>query len=130
MRYGNIREVVLIKEDIVVRRLARSGRPGVVREIIVKLNRADDCRVYHRACGEVQVPVAVVVRLGGGKEYNLVLLSNNDECNGRVEAQLFACVCGRRGDHWERKKGGKHDELRMKWISSSIIASDSPSKVP
>jgi len=88
-RWNDVREVVLVEEDSIVRRLARSKLPSMAVEIKAKVSWSDDARVNDRARGAI--PAAVGVRIGGGEEEGLVAPANDDERDGRAEAQFHAC---------------------------------------
>jgi hypothetical protein len=90
MRWINVRKVVLVDEDCVMRRLARSDLPGMAVQIIVDVGRADDARVDDSACGTV--PAAVGVGVGSGEEEGLVTPADDDERNGWPEAQFCTCL--------------------------------------
>jgi hypothetical protein len=84
MRRNNTRKLILVKKDVEMGRLARPEKPRVAIEVIVPFYGTDDMRVDDRARGAV--PTAVGVEVGGGKEYYLVVLSDDDKCNRGLEA--------------------------------------------
>jgi hypothetical protein len=91
MRCNNIRELVFVKEDIVVGWLACAENPRVAIEVIVELYRTDDIRVDDRP-GRT-VPTAVGIALRCGEEYYFVVFANDNERNFWFEANSDACVC-------------------------------------
>lgn len=56
----DVRELVLIDEDIVVRRLARAKQSRVTIEVIVKLHWADDACVDYCAGGAIPATVGTI----------------------------------------------------------------------
>jgi hypothetical protein len=91
-RWSNVRELVLVKKDIIVGRLARPKNPRVAIEVIIPLYGADDVCVDYRARGAV--PTAVGITIGGGEEYHLVVFSHDYKGNCWFEAEVGACPCG------------------------------------
>jgi len=64
----------------------------VAIEIVIKLDWADDVRVYDGAREAVILLVAVGTR--NGEEDHFVVLADDDESDGWVEVKFGACVCG------------------------------------
>jgi hypothetical protein len=90
-RWNNVRKLVLIKEDIIMRRLARAEQPGVATEVIIEFHRTDNRRVDNRASRAIPAAITIV---SGGEEHDLVVLANDDECNFWIEAHFGASICG------------------------------------
>jgi len=106
-----LRELVLVKKDVVVCRLARAENPCVTIEIVVKLHRANDACVDNGAGDTIHDAVGIIS--GFGKEYHLVILANDDECNFWSEAQFVTCVCIGVGRRLLGTQGGKMSESRI-----------------
>jgi len=82
-------EVVLVKENIVVCRLTRAEQSRMTIEVIIKFNWTNNCRVNDSA--RRAVATAVSIGVGGRKEYDFVILADDDERNFWFEAQFVAC---------------------------------------
>ena len=80
------REPVLVKEDIVVCRLARSKQSRVAVEIVTKHYWTDGCCFNYHS----RTVVTTAVCAGLGEEHDLVVLANDDERNFRGETQFSA----------------------------------------
>ena len=73
-------------------RLTRAEQARVAVEVIIKFDWTNNCRVNDSARRAIAAAVGVGVR--GRKEYNFVVLANDDKCNFWFEAQSVACGCG------------------------------------
>ncbi len=115
---GHARESVLVEEDIVVRGLARAEDPLVTAQVKVPLYRARHDRVDDGARGTVRIAAAAAAAAesrtaaallaafglravacwgvdgGLGEKDVFVVFPDDDECDGWVEVQLRACLCG------------------------------------
>ena len=58
-RRNDLRELVLIKEDIIMRRLACAEQPRMAIEVIVKFHWANDARVDYCAGGAIPTTVGI-----------------------------------------------------------------------
>jgi hypothetical protein len=81
------REVVLVEQDIIVRRLARAEYPLVTAQIKVPLDRARHDRIDDGARRTVRVArcLAAFGDGGLGEKDEFVLFADDDESDGRVE---------------------------------------------
>ena len=70
-----------------MRRLARSEKPRVAKEVVIKLYRTDDICIDDRARGAVPAaPVRIAIGSASGEENHLVVLANDDKRNFGLEA--------------------------------------------
>ena len=69
-----------------MRRLARSEKPRVAKEIVIKLHWTDDICIDDRARGAVPTAVGIPNGSSSGEENHLVVLANDDKCNCWLEA--------------------------------------------
>ena len=134
---NNVREVILVNEDVVVSWLARAEQACMAIEIIIVFNRAHHIRVYDRA--RVAVPFLVTVTFGPREKDHFVVLGNDYMCDRGVEVKACTCVCELavvRGERYysERRYDGRGkkrgDGLRMRLSSSWITVLNSPSETP
>jgi hypothetical protein len=89
---NNAREVILVKENVVVSWLARAEQACVAVKVIVGFDWAHDIGVYDRA--RAAVPLPVTVAMGPREEGYFVFLGDDNKCNRGVEIQSRTCVCG------------------------------------
>jgi hypothetical protein len=87
--------------------------PRVAKEIVIKLDRADDRSVDDRAGGAV--PAIVGDAIVSGEKYYLVVFANDDECNFWIEAEFCARVCG------DLRKGSPGTQGRTKRESKTYF---------
>jgi len=102
--WNNVRKVVLVQKDCIVRWPAHAELHGMAVEIIVEVGWTDYARIDDCASGAVSTAVGISPR--GGNEYDLVVSANNDQRNFRVEAQFGACICGVVGRRSSNTSGG------------------------
>jgi hypothetical protein len=88
---NNVREVILVEEDVVVSWLARAEQACMAIEIIIVFNRTHHIRVYNRA--RVAVPFSVTIAFGPREEDHFVVLGNDNMCDRGVEVKARTCVC-------------------------------------
>lgn len=89
---NDARELILVDENVIVSWLAGTEQARVAVEIEIVFDWTHDVRVDDRA--RDAIPVLATVPSGSGEEYDLVLLSNHDQCDRGVEIQLCTCACG------------------------------------
>lgn len=91
----DVREVVLVHEDIVVRGAARAEQPAVALQVEVELRRVRHVAVDDGAGGAVAAAVALV--WAHGEEPDVVPLADHDHRDGghRCELELVAGLCRR-----------------------------------
>lgn len=80
---GDVREAVLIVQNVVVRRTRRPEKTCVALQVEVELRRMDDVAVHHRTRGAV--PAAVLVLRPLREEPDMVALLNHDDRDERVD---------------------------------------------
>jgi hypothetical protein len=135
----NAREIIFVKENIIVGRFTRAEQTRVTVEIVIKLDWADNVRVYNRAREAVIVLVAIGIR--NREENNFVVFANDNESNCGIKIKFIACLCRFVGDGEEAEVGeiirntnttrnAGTDAPRMRRSSSLIIVLNSPSETP
>jgi hypothetical protein len=110
----NSREVILVKENVVVSWLARAEQACVTVEIVIVLYWVHNIGVNDSAREAVPF-FQVTVALGPREEHNFVVLRHDNKCNCRVEPESCACFCGlavvrRRGRSLGARTRGKVDK--------------------
>jgi hypothetical protein len=87
----DIREFILVEENIVMGRTAGTEQSTVTLQIKVKFDRIDNIAVDDCASRAISALITLVLRLR--EEENMVTFANNDKRDGGVETQFFACFC-------------------------------------
>ena len=99
----NAREIIFVKEKIIVGWFACAEYARVTVEIVITLDWANNVRVYNRAWDAVIVLVAISIR--NREENHFVVFANDDESNGGTEIKFIACLCRFIGDGEEAEVG-------------------------
>jgi hypothetical protein len=135
---NNARQLILVKENVVVSRLARAEQACVAVEVVISFDWAYDIGVYNRA--RATIPESLVtVALGTREKDNFVGFGDDNKGDRGAEIESCTCIYGfavvsRREISLgarTRGKGGKGwDGLRMRLSSSLITVLNSPSDTP
>ena len=93
-------------------------------EVIIKFNWTNIPRVNDSARRAIAAAVGVTV--GGRKEYNFVVLANDDERNFWFKAQPVACSCGEVGRLSLGMQGTKMQQTGHTSYVVELLVKDSP----
>lgn len=78
-------------EKVIMGWFARAEYARVAVEVVIRLDWADNVRVYNRARDTVIVPVAISIR--NWEEDHFVVFANNDESNRRIKIKFITSIC-------------------------------------
>ena len=86
---SNLRESILVDEDVVVGRTTGSENSPVTQQIKVKFDRVDHVAVDNSAGDAIPASVTLVFER---EKPNVVPLADDDESNGGFESQTSTCI--------------------------------------